>query len=241
MSSPKTQPDRQAGDNASGTASRAGARLKRRWIAAVIAGIVLAYVAYDLYGPRKSSMRNFDPAEVARLDTVMWRSYYDRERLRLFNQLAELLRTQYNLPFIRSNVVAYQAARAAFVFKDGRGRDDYEKALPNLVNFYSAIRKVSDVPFDVDKAARLELEWWIIHRERKSHAPGDLDRALADLSAEVYRVPADALMEHARLRAEAMLIRDTKAESGGVSEEDWARIGELLRASWQSLWNAVNA
>ena len=69
-------------------------------------------------------------------------------------------------------------------------RSDYEKALPDLIKFYSAVRKMSDIPFDVDRAAQLELEWWIIHRQRAQHAPGDLDRALAELQAELYRVPA---------------------------------------------------
>lgn len=200
-----------------------------------------AWVGVDLFAPRTTNIRQFDPNEVGRLEAEMWRSYYDRERVRLFNQLAELMRKQYNMPFVRSNEVAYQAAKAAFVFKDGRSRADYEKALPNLVNFYSSIRRMSSVPFDVDRAARLELEWWIIHRERAKHPPGDLERALAELPAEIYRVPVERLMEHARLRAEAMLLRDGKAEAGGVSEADWAKIDELLRASWQSLWKAVNA
>jgi hypothetical protein len=154
--------------------------------------------------------------------------------------MTELLRSQYNLPFIRSNAVAYQAARAAFVFKGGRSRQDYEKALPHLVSFYTAIKKVSDIQFDADRAARLELEWWIIHRERDKHAPGDLANALADLSAELYQMPAERFGEHARLRAEAMTIRDKKAETGGVSETDWAKIDELLHASWQSLFDVVN-
>jgi hypothetical protein len=47
-------------------------------------------------------------------------------------------------------------------------------------------------------------------------------------------------LEHARLRAEAMEIRDTKAEQGGVTEEDWERIDELLHQSWRSLHAAVN-
>ena len=47
-------------------------------------------------------------------------------------------------------------------------------------------------------------------------------------------------MEHAKLRAEAMTIRDTKAEQGGVTDADWAKIDELLHASWQSLYKAVN-
>jgi hypothetical protein len=244
MSTPKTdtEPEAHSTDSVTPTANnRRPARLKKRWILLILLVVVAGWVVYDLYGPRSSSLRRFDPNEVARLETAMWRSYYNKERLRLFNQLAELMRTQYNLPFVRSNAVAYQAAKAAFVFKDGRNRTDYEKALPNLVSFYSSIRQVSDIPFDVDRAARLEVEWWIIHRERKSHPAGDLDRALAELPAELYRVPAERLMDHARLRAEAMTIRDNKAEAGGVTEEDWARIGELLRESWKSLYDAVNA
>jgi hypothetical protein len=209
---------------------------------AVLILLLAAWVAYDLYAPRRTALRDFDADEVARLETAMWRSYYSRERLRLFAQMGELLRTQYRLPLWRSNTVAYQAARAAFVFKDGHSRADYERALPNLVNFYNSIREVSDTDFDPDRAARLELEWWIVHRERRAHAPGDLDRALADLAAEIYRVPAERLAEHARLRAEAMEIRDTRAEQpGGVTEEDWKRIDELLHRSWRSLHAAVNS
>jgi hypothetical protein len=208
-------------------------------LAALSVAALSAWVVYDLSAPRRTSLRDFDPDEVARLDTAMWRSYYGRERLRLFAQLGELLRTQYRLPFLRSNLVAYRAARAAFVFKDGRGRSDYERALPDLERFYRSIREVSDEDFDPERAARLELEWWIIHRERRRHAPGDLERALADLASELYRVPASSLTEHARLRAEAMTIRDTRAEQGGLTEADWSRIDQLLRASWRSLHHAV--
>lgn len=206
----------------------------------VIIAALLVYAAFDLLVPRTSRMRSFDPNEVARLDTAMWRSYYARQQVKLYNQLTELLRTQYNLPFIRSNTVAYQAARAAFVFKGGHNRQEYEKALPYLVSFYTSVHKVSDIPFDIDRAAKLELEWWTIHRERDKHPPGDLERALADLSAELYQMPAERFNEYARLRAEAMTIRDTKADQGGVTEADWAKIDELLHTSWKSLFNAVN-
>src|SRR5438132_9531754 len=204
------------------------------WLALLISGVL-----YDLYFPRTTHLREFDPDEVARLETAMWRSYYEKQRLRLFNQLTELLRSQYHMPLLRSNRVAYYASNAAFVFKDGKQRSDYEKALPDLVKLYTEIRKMSDIPFDVDRAARLELEWWIVHRERARHKPGDLEKALAELQAEIYRVPVDRVMEHARLRAEAMTIRDTKAEAEGVKEEDWAKINELLRQSWRLLARAV--
>jgi hypothetical protein len=208
-------------------------------VLALILALVICGVLYDLFYPRTIQMRKFDPDEVARLETAMWRSYYEKHRARLFNEMSELLRSQYHMPLVRSNLVSYYAAHAAFVFKDGHERSDYEKALPDLIKFYSAVRRMSDMPFDVDRAARLELVWWSIHRQRAQHAPGDLDRALAELQAEIYRVPVDRLMEHARLRAEAMTIRDTKAEAGGVTEADWARINELLKESWRSLAKAV--
>lgn len=228
-------------------ASTAGSRTapvrKRRRVTKILLVILVALVAYaafDLLAPRSSKMRGFDPDEVARLETAMWRSYYDKKQLRLYNQMTELLRSQYNLPFIRSNTVAYQAARAAFVFKGGHNRQEYERALPYLISFYTSIRKVSDIPFDIDQAARLELEWWIIHRERNQHQPGDLARALAALQSELYQLPAERFDEHARLRAEAMTIRDTRAEAGGVTQADWAKIDDLLHASWQSLFSTVN-
>lgn len=219
------------------------ARLRPKRILIVLGSAILVaagYIAYDLYSPRQTKMRQFDANDVARLETAMWRSYYSRQRVKLFNEASELLRTQYRLPFFRSNTVAFRAAKAAFVFKDGHNRAEYERALPDLIKFYAWIREVSDTPFDIDRAAKLELEWWIIHRERAQHAPGDLDRALAELQAEIFQIPADRLMEHARLRAEAMKIRDEKAAAGGVTEEDWRKIEELLRASWSSLLKAVN-
>ncbi len=208
---------------------------------ALVIVLLIGGALYDLYYPRTTQMREFNPDEVARLETAMWRSYYEKQRLQLFNQLAELLRTQYHMSALRSNQVAYYGANAAFVFKQGQQRSDYEKALPDLVKFYGAIRNLSDIPFDVDRAARLELEWWIIHRQRTQHPPGDLEKALAGLQAEIYHVPVERLLEHGRLRADAMTIRDTKAEIGGVTEADWTHINELLKESWRSLAKAVKS
>src|SRR5437868_5928221 len=190
-------------------------------IIVIVATGLAVWIAVDLWRPVSQNLRQFDPEEVARLDTDMWRSYYDRERLKLFNQLAFLLRRQYRMPLLRSYVVGFHAAKAAFIFKEGHGRADYERALPDLVAYYAAIRKVSTTPFDVQRTARLELEWWIVHRERNRLPAGALDRALADLAAEIYQMPRERFAEHARYRAEAMVLRDDRAEANGASESDW--------------------
>src|SRR3954465_1717723 len=144
--------------------TRARPRRRRRWIkyCAVLFIALLVWAAFDLYAPRRTSMREFDPDEVARLETAMWRSYYSRQRVKLFREMTELLRTQYRLPPPPSNpgasraaraplrftAVPHRAAGAAFVFKDGHSRPDYERALPDLVSFYQSIRAVSDTDFD---------------------------------------------------------------------------------------------
>ena len=110
----------------------------------IVLALLVGVLLYDLYYPRTAKMREFDPNEVARLETAMWRSYYDKKQVQLFNQLSELLRTQYHMPLVRSNQVAYYAANAAFAFKDGKTQADYEKAIPELVKFYAAIRKMSE-------------------------------------------------------------------------------------------------
>jgi hypothetical protein len=189
----------------------------------------------------QSDIRSFDYREIARMDTRMWQSYYARERVKLFGQLARLLREQYGAPFLRSHLIAYYAARAAFVFKDGHNRPEYEKALPPLTRLYAQINRMSREPIDADRAARLELEWWIIHRQRQHHRPDALEWALARTAAAIYHQPAEAMLPHARYRAAAMRIRDTKAINGGLQAEDWRQIESLLLHSWRELWEAVQA
>lgn len=70
--------------------SRPKKKIVTRAIAPMLALIVCAAL-YDLSYPRTTLMREFDPDEVARLETARWRSYYEKHRLSLFTQLAELL------------------------------------------------------------------------------------------------------------------------------------------------------
>ncbi|MBZ5676699.1 MAG: hypothetical protein LAP61_20865 [Acidobacteriia bacterium] len=199
-------------------------------LAAIVIG---AEWTRERFSGRASDLRAFDAAAVGRLDTDMWRSYYERRPVRLFEQMITLLRTQFGMRPLEATTNAYRAAHAAFVFKDGRSRTDYEKALPDLEAYYADIAALSARPFDSHRAAALELEWWIVHREN----PPGLPDALAALQAEIYGIPAERFAVHARLRAQAMDLRDGKGAA--ITETDWQRIGEMLAASWNSLYRAV--
>ncbi len=199
--------------------------------------LLVGWVLADLYRPVKTDFRHFDPAEVGHLDAVMWRSYYERRPVQLFLQLASLMRTQFGAPFWRSYGLAYRAAKAAFVFKDGKNRMEYARAMPDLQRFYAGLSGLSTEPFDADFVAKQELKWWIIRRERDRHPPAEWERTLADEAAALYHVPAARFGTHARLRVQAMLHRD--ALGPRITEKDWWEIDALLRDCWLALHEAV--
>ena len=90
------------------------------------------WIAFDLKNKKKVNFRDFDPVVVGKLDADMWRSYYEKKKIKLLWQMSELVREQFHAPFWRSFPMAYRAAKAAFVFKEGKNRDDYAKAFPFL-------------------------------------------------------------------------------------------------------------
>ncbi len=212
--------------------------MSRKWWL-ILPAVLICWIAEDLLVSRQASLTRFDGYEVSRLETAMWRSYYGHQPARLYGQLLDMMRHQYRLPFWRASLAAWHAARAAVVFQRGHNRREYERALPGLADYYSLIRRSGDIQFSVENAARLELEWWIVHRERAMHPPADLEQSLAALQAAIYQRPERLFQDHARARARAMLLRDDAQARGGVSEEDWKAIGRLLDSSWVSLENAV--
>ena len=170
----------------------------------------------------------------------MWKSYYERHPVRIYFELAEMLRTQFHFPFLRSYVGAYYAGRAAFVFKDHQTDEDLERAKELLVSYFSLIRKTGNIDFDIHYAAELELRWWIVHRQRDKYSEVELGKACADATAAVYQISPASAMEHGMKRAQAMTIRDTKSKEGGVQDEDWKRIEDLLLSCYRSLLFAVD-
>jgi hypothetical protein len=210
-------------------------RRKRIWLWLLI--LLIGWIAVDLCYPFKRNIRKIDATETARLEVGMWRSYYEKKKLRLFLQAGELMRNEFHFPLWRSYRVAYYAAKAAFAFKDGHNRGDYEKALPYLKKYYGLINDISTISFNTDSAAICELEWWIIRRERDMHPPAEWEKWLALSASVVYHVPADSFREYARLSVEAMLLRDEKGDS--ITEEDWQKINEMSLGSWKSFAAAL--
>ena len=194
--------------------------------------ILASWIVIDLSYPFKTNIAKINAAETARLEGAMWRSYYEKKQVKLFLQSAELMRNEFNFPFWRSYRVAFYAAKAAFVFKDGKSRNDYEKALPYLQKYYKEINDISKTSFHVASAARTELEWWIIRREREIHPPSEWENLLTQTASVVYHRPAETFRTYAGLRVQAMLLRDEKGNS--ITDSDWKNINSLLLKAWQA-------
>jgi hypothetical protein len=206
----------------------------------VISGLVIlltGWIITDISYPFKININKIDAKETSGMDAAMWRSYYEKKPVKLFFQSARLMRKEFHFPFWRSHRVAWYAARAAFVFKDGNSRSDYGKALPYLKKYYGLINDISITSFNSDSAATSELEWWIIRRDRGQHPPAEWGNYLAATASIMYHIPADSFREYAGLRVKAMILRDEKGTS--MTEEDWQKINSILLQAWQSFANTV--
>ena len=142
---------------------------------------MLAWIAIDINYPFKTDIRKIDANATANLETAMWRSYYEYKPVKLFTQSAQLMRTVFHVPFWRSYLVSYYNAKAAFIFKNGANRNDYEKAMPYLSKFYQHISDISKTSFNADSAATSDLEWWIIRRYRQQHPYAEWENILQKL------------------------------------------------------------
>ena len=87
-----------------------------------------------------------------------------------------------------------------------------------MARFYALVARIHGEPFAPDQAARLEVEWWRVHRAHQRAQPGgdegELVEALAALYSYVYGVPADQVTLAARERARAMDCSDRWVDEG---------------------------
>jgi hypothetical protein len=197
----------------------------------IILVLALAIGAVGIYAcwPRKADLRAFDPAAMAQLETAMWRDYYEKHYLRLFYHLYELSRTQFGFSPLDSFRMALSAAQAAKTFQPTRSRAEADAALPALVTYYGVLQPAAPATFDVNEAARLELDWWQARREKVG--PKDYGRTVAEVAALTYGKSRDdpRILESGIARAEAMAYRDARYKS--MTEANWSEIEtQLLRA-----------
>lgn len=166
-------------------------------------------------------MRSFDPVRLGRYEADAWVTYYQRRWFAFLRAAVGLVRTGFGLPWPRTLRAAWLVLRANQVWAPYPDNDP-AAARAYMRRFYAIVARTHRETFDLDEAARLEVEWWRVHRYLQRESPdGDIEPltdALAALYAHVYAVPVAAVTTAAAHRAEAMRISDAWVADGARSD-----------------------
>jgi hypothetical protein len=188
-------------------------------------------------------MRSFDPRRVGALECRAWETYYRRKWLPFLVASLGLVRSAFRMSWPRTLVGAWLVLRANqkwAPFPD----NDPDAARELMTRFYQLLRVSESASFEPVRAARLEVEWWRVHRDHQ-HDTGtsrdELEGALQDLYAYTYAVERDDVQMAAELRAVAMDVSDSWVEAGCDSQDpQLAEERALLVRSYAALLAAVH-
>jgi hypothetical protein len=185
---------------------------------------------------------DFDPDELARLETRMWKAYYRRQPARLFGLLIQALRAQAGVSWPRTVGASLLLTRAAAGF--ARSTGDYDRFAPDIGRAYRMLGLPDHV--DAEAVARHELRWWVVRREVGLAAGAAAGDSISDLYATLYDLPRERVAEAGRLRGLAAEVRDRGATddpegSRGPGAAYWPEVARLLRESYRSLKRALDS
>jgi hypothetical protein len=159
--------------------------------------------------------RSFDPLRVGQIESALWVAYYRREWARFLVLSVRVVRSTFGMDWIRTVHGAWLVLRANQLWAPSRG--DPEGARRCMSRFYGLLRLTYGEPANPVHAARLEVEWWAVHRQHQRGDDGDngpLVTALARLYAYAYGADEQAVRPAAEHRARAMDISDRWVAEG---------------------------
>jgi hypothetical protein len=163
-------------------------------------------------------LRSFDPARVADLEFRAWVGYYLRDWPGVLRASIGLVREGFGMDWVRTLHGAWLVLRANQLWAPED--NDPDGARRCMRRFYGLLKISYGQPGDVAEAARLEVDWWRVHRERQhtvqptrgqptgGDRPDELVGALTRLYAFLYDEPEAAVRPAALYRTEAMDLSD---------------------------------
>jgi Family of unknown function (DUF5995) len=191
-----------------------------------------------------SRLRSFDPVRVADLEFRAWVGYYRRDWPGVLRASVGLVRAGFGMDWQRSLHGAWLVLRANQLWAPAD--NDPDGARRCMRRFYGLLRISYGEPRDVAEAARREVDWWRVHRERQ-HAAGqpDGDDELVDslvrLYTFLYGEPEAAVRPAAVYRTEAMDLSDQWVAEGCRPDSPLlAREHAALVRSYAALLAAVH-
>jgi hypothetical protein len=187
-------------------------------------------------------MRNFDPNKIAHYEKENYVAYYQKDWLKLLRVSVRLVKETFGLSWLQAAYGAYLVARGEIAFAPFPV-NDVPRAESYVRRFYQFIKNVHREEFDVTRAAKLEVNWWTVHRKLFGNPENqELVDALTGLYAEAYGIDPAKVQAAASQRAQGMLYSDQWVNAGKPAGSPLlAQEEQALLQSYISLKEAIQS
>jgi len=160
--------------------------------------------------------RLFDPVLVGNREADGWAAYYRHEWPRFLVAAVGMVSAGFGMDRRRTLAGAWYVLRANQLWSPyPDNQPDGARAYMRL--FYALVANHDGLRLDPARAARLEVEWWRIHRERQHDDTVSRDSlvdALVELYGYVYTADPAAIRPAAEHRVNAMDLSDRWVAAG---------------------------
>jgi hypothetical protein len=164
-----------------------------------------------------SDLARFEPRKLAHFETENYIAYYHKRWLRLLGVSIAMVKEAYQLSLLQAAYGAYLVARAEMAAAPFPN-NDIPRAEAYIRRFFRFLKGIYPLDFDVEKAARLEVNWWVVHRRLFADEKNqELIQALVGAGAAFFGIPEGQLQAAAARRAQGMLYSDQWVR-GGLQE-----------------------
>jgi hypothetical protein len=153
---------------------------------------------------------------VAGLECDAWVAYYQRRWLKFLAAAVGMVRAGFGMSWPRTVLAAWFVLRANQLWAPAPVNDP-ERARLCMQRFYELVRATYGEPRDPAVSARLEVEWWRVHRSGSPGTPAARDElvdALVRLYAFVFGVPESDVRPAAVHRSRAIEVSDQWVTQG---------------------------
>lgn len=187
-------------------------------------------------------IRNLDPRKLARYEKENYVAYYEKEWLKLIRVSVGMVKEAFGLSWLQAVYGAYLVARAEIAFAPFPN-NDIPLTESYVRRFYQFIKNIHKENFDIERATKLEVSWWSVHRRLFGDAENqELIEALACLYEEIYGAQLEKFKEAAYHRAMGMLYSDLWVNEGKPANSPLlVKEEEALYQGYKALKEAINS
>lgn len=197
-----------------------------RLLKAILLLLILGLAAYAFW-PRTPSLKDFEPARLAKLQVEIWNARPARINLEVLVASFHIYAGEYHLPPAAAAAMAFDAARAFQIFQTAADAPDQEAALVPLERVFTRLKDGTRTAFDPHLAARLQLAIWALRTETSRQA--ELVAAWSEFLGLLYGCPSRQAVPAAKSFVSASgLAKSGKSPAAEKAAEDgWRQVQQL--------------